>query len=213
MWTSSCLSNTHVWIFGDSNGVRLFDVVSNLINAATVVPGYWPFQFIKADNKYNTTVTFSPVEYPKFMGHWWRERLLYGGVAKQIDNITSKGSLILVIHYYLHISYSHLNVVFMRLKAAKEAIQRLMDRNPDVIVGIRGPHVTSIEYNFNHAIGGDNLGIYLNEMTRYVFKDLKHKVVFLDGWGMTIALENEFIHPVDAVPFEMMRTLLAFKCA
>ncbi|CAG5114478.1 unnamed protein product, partial [Candidula unifasciata] len=211
-WTISCLKNSSVWVFGDSNGVRLVGVTSALTQAEKRTET-WPEQFIKTDQQNGIHFIFTPLEYPVYLGQAWRRRLPYGGVAKQIDQIPSNGTHLLMIHYYLHITPSHLNIAYLRLTAVRDAIQRLLARNPNVVVGIRGPHVSSVELNFNHAVGGDNLGRYLLAMTRHVFVDLMHKVILLDGWEMTVALENSWYHPVNTVPAELVRTLLAFKCS
>lgn len=211
-WAVSCLRNSSVWVFGDSNGYRFIAALVALTKAEKT-PANWHNQFIKRDKLNGITFTFTALEYPLYLGYSWASRLFYGGVAKQIDNIPSNGTHFLVIHYYYHIVPSHLNIAYFRLTALRDAIQRLINRNPDVVVGIRGPHVSSIEYDFNHTVGGDNLGAYFLEMLQHVFADLKNKVIFLDGWEMTLAMENPWLHPDNAIPNELVRTLLAFSCS
>lgn len=208
----SCLRNSSVWVFGDSNGLRFSESISSLTKVE-YTPVSWPYQFKKRDKLNGITFTFTPPEYPIYLGQVWRPRLPYGGVAKQIDEIPSNGTHFLVIHYFYHIVPSHLSIAYLRLKAVRDAIQRLINRNPNVVVGIRGPHVSSVEFDYNHAVGGDNLGVYFLEMIQHIFADLKHKVIFLDGWQMTVALENDWIHPNNIVPYQLARTLLAFKCS
>ncbi|BFZ25924.1 hypothetical protein BsWGS_28962 [Bradybaena similaris] len=197
-WTVSCLKNSVFWIFGDSNGIRLFNVLSNLTKQGTVQ---------------RIPLMFSKLEFPVYHGSQWRQRLSHECISRLVDQIPSNGTHFLVIHYYLHIAPTHLSVVYLRLKAAHDAVQRLINRNPNVVVGIRGPHVTSVDHERNHAVGGDNLGAFWLEMIQYVFADLRSKVVFLDGWEMTIALENPSYHPHDCVPQQLLRTLLAFRCS
>ncbi|BFZ12679.1 hypothetical protein BsWGS_15718 [Bradybaena similaris] len=210
-WAVDCLHNSNVWIFGDSNGYRLMQAVLR-ITANLVGNLSWPKQYIRWDNINGIKFIFTPSEYPVFLHRQWRQRLRYGGVAKQIDKIPSSGTHFIVIHYFLHLSASHLSVAFLRWKAAHDAIQRLVARNPNVIVGIQGPHVSSIESRKSHAAFGDNLGMFLREMIQYIFADLKHKVIFLDSWEMTEALENSYFHPSDIVFQQLLRTLLAFRC-
>lgn len=210
-WTVDCLHNSHVWIFGDSNGHRMMEAVLSI--TGHLLPNLsWPQQYIRRDNFNGITFIFTPTEYPVFLHQQWHQRLPYGGVAKQIDKIPSRGTHFLVIHYFLHLSASHLSVAFLRWKAAHDAIQRLVARNPDVVVGIRGPHVSSVESRKSHAGFGDNLGMFLLEMIQYIFADLKHRAIFLDGWEMTVALENSEFQPSNIVPQQLLRTLLAFKC-
>ncbi|CAL1532344.1 unnamed protein product [Lymnaea stagnalis] len=211
-WTVSCLQNTTIRVIGDSNGVRLFRQLKSASQCVTTQRGGWPDQETCTNVNKDITVVFTPHEYPLYLAVGWTKKLPYGGVAKQIDALPSAGRVLLVVHYYLHVVVSHLAVTRVRLAALRDAIDRLLKRNPYAMVAFRGPHVTSYDWDNNHTLGGDVLGGFYLNMLKEVFSNLKAKVVFLDGWEMTSSIENELYHPTDHVPREMIRTLLSFRC-
>ncbi|CAL1532345.1 unnamed protein product [Lymnaea stagnalis] len=211
-WTASCLQNTTIHVIGDSNGVRLYSHLRSASQCVTTQPGGWPDQEVCTNFKKGITVVFTPHEYPLYLGLPWKHKLLYGGVAKQIDAMPSKGRVVVIVHYFLHVMVSHLAVTRVRLIALRDAIDRLLKRNPDAMAAFRGPHVSSFEWDYNHTIGGDVLGMIYLSMLKEIFSTLKDKVVFLDGWDMTSSIENSAFHPTTNVPHEMIRTLLSFRC-
>ncbi|KAH9504898.1 hypothetical protein Btru_060960 [Bulinus truncatus] len=211
-WARSCLRDTTVWVFGDSNGVRLFNAVKKYTNCSKMTHGIWPLSGNCTLEKHNITIVFTPHELPLYQKFEWTPRLGYRSVAEYIKMTPSAGKHIFIIHYYLHVTPSHLAVLHARLLSLSDAVRQLVARNPDAFFVIRGPHAISLDYNGNHAIGGDNLGPFYVRLLRETFRDLQDKIIYLDGWGMTVSMENARNHPDDRVPEEMIRTVLAFRC-
>ncbi|CAL1532346.1 unnamed protein product, partial [Lymnaea stagnalis] len=209
-WTHRCLRDTRIYTIGDSNAVRLYASLKAVIPCNVTEPGAWPHREVCRNDQLNVTMSFTPHEYPIICFPF--NRTSYGSVPQQIDAIPAAGKVLVVFHYFVHMMQSHLAVVHARLKSARRAIESLLKRNPDAFVAIRGPHVSSYDWVANHATGADNLGTFYLGIIQEEFRDLSDRVLFLDGWGMTLALENAFLHPVDQVPKEMIRTLLAFHC-
>ncbi|XP_055890467.1 NXPE family member 1-like [Biomphalaria glabrata] len=211
-WAMSCLKNTTIMVFGDSNALRIFDVLSDMTNCTGVSYTLWPKAGTCSNNDSGITLSFTPHELPKYQHTYWTPKLDYKAVAEQISATPSVGKYIIIVHYYLHATPSHLSVVHSRIKSLAESIRHLARRNPDVLFVFRGPHVTSYDWDINHTIGGDSLGQFYLQLIQETFRDLRDKIVYLDGWGMTLAIENAELHPTDRVPQEMTRTLLSFRC-
>ncbi|XP_055892455.1 NXPE family member 1-like [Biomphalaria glabrata] len=211
-WAMSCLKNTTILIIGDSNAVRLFRALSQITHCTGLSSSLWPKAGTCRNKDANIILSFTPHELPLYQHSSWTPKLNYKGVAEQISATPSVGKYIIIVHYYLHATPSHLSVVHSRIKSLAEAIRHLARRNPDVLFAFRGPHVTSFDWDINHTIGGDSLGTLYLQLIQETFQDLRDKIVYLDGWGMTIALENAEFHPTDRVPQEMIRTLLSFRC-
>ncbi|XP_059145983.1 NXPE family member 4-like [Physella acuta] len=207
-----CLRDTSIWVFGDSNGVRLYGQLRGWIQCSTTQSGAWPYREVCKNSGNNITLTFTPHEYPLYLGSEWTNTLPYDSVAQHIDAMPSNGKIIVVFHYFLHALTSHLSLAELRLRSVTEACKRLLDRNPDATIAFRGPHVASLEWDYNHTVSGDSLGEFYLKIILNVFKELMKRVVFLDGWDMTIALENSGFHPTDNVPKYLINTLLAFRC-
>ena len=71
---------------------------------------------------------------------WWC-KIFKPNVHPQIlDSVPSTGRYVVVIHLYLHYSMHHYSVVRSRLRAVRAATDRLLARNPDAMVVLRGPH-------------------------------------------------------------------------
>ncbi|XP_059158730.1 NXPE family member 4-like [Physella acuta] len=207
-----CLRDTSIWVFGDSNGVRLYWQLESVTRCSTTQPGAWPHKAVCKNKGNNITLSFTPHEYPIYLGASWTTKLPYDGVVQHIDALPSNGKIIVIFHYYLHAMTSHLSFAELRLRSVTAACKRLLDRNPDVTIAFRGPHVSSFEWDINHTISGDSLGTFYVKIILNVFKDLMNRIIFLDVWDMTIALENSEFHPTDDVPKYMLNMLLSFRC-
>ncbi|RUS91592.1 hypothetical protein EGW08_000707 [Elysia chlorotica] len=207
-----CLSNSQIYVIGDSNANRLYSRLLARFPTQKTMPGAWPRAAESQNKSFNISVKFLPHEYPLFLGQRWEPLLPYGGVEKIIDSVPSTGRQLIILHYYLHLMPFHLSVARSRVVAAVKAIARLLIRNPNAHVAFRGPHVTSREWDINHSIGGDALGKQYLDIISSAFEGLKHRVVFLDGWEMTTALENAEFHPNNKVPNEMVLTFMSFLC-
>ncbi|GFN84668.1 nxpe family member 3 [Plakobranchus ocellatus] len=207
-----CFSNSTVYVIGDSNANRIYSILVSRTESITTEPGSWPRRAVAQNKAWGITVEFRPHDYPLFLKQSWEPLLRYGSVETQIDAIPSQGRFIVILHYFLHLVPFHLSVVQSRVEAAARSIRRLLNRNPEARVAFRGPHVASQDSDINHAVGGDNLGRQYMEIISKAFTDLKERVVFLDGWEMTISKENAEFHPDDSVPFEMVRIFMSFLC-
>ncbi|KAK6982030.1 NXPE family member 4-like isoform X1, partial [Biomphalaria glabrata] len=211
-FVESCLSDTTVWFFGDSNSVRLFNDLTALTHCNGLTNSLWPLAGSCSNRKANMTLRFNPHEMPLYQHFHWTPRLGYKSVADYIRATPSVGKYIFIVHYYLHVTPSHLSVLHSRLRHLRDAIAEVASRNPDVLFAFRGPHVVSYDYNYNHAVGGDSLVKFYVQLLLETFRGLRDKVLYLDGWGMSLAIENSLNHPSDSIPEEMIKTVLSFRC-
>ncbi|XP_005100083.1 NXPE family member 2 [Aplysia californica] len=208
-----CLRNTTVRIFGDSNGLQLLGVFKALtgVTCSGAVP-IWTVKTVCHRKDLNFRLIFNPHEYHIYLKSSFSPVARYGGVPFQMDAIPSSGRYVVIVHYYLHIVGAHLSVAHNRLLALKKAVRRLLSRNPQAIFVFRGPHIISLEWTDNHSMGGDVQALFYLPIIREVFWDIRDKVIFLDGWEMTTAIENRDIHPNACVPRGMIQLLLSFIC-
>lgn len=210
-WAQTCLSNSTVFVFGDSNSDIMYDVLLSITECTNVI-GRWHRNSVSvcARPELGLTLRFISHESPRFVS---LSREDYSGsVARHLDRLPSTGRYIVIVHYYLHYVTSHLSVLYLRMKAIREASERLVKRNPQALIGVRGPHIVTKDWDINHSYGGDSLGPKYLEIILDVFKGLENQVVFLDGWGMTISTENANFHPPHFVSRGMIKLLLSFQC-
>ena len=214
-WMRACLKDSSVWIIGDSNGVRLYYKVAQSANLDHLDYGAMPFFDVMTRSKKtdNIKVHFTPHEHPLYVSKAWKQLDVdYIGVPDKIDAIPSKGRQFLVIHYFLHVTTVHLGLARARFESARDAIVRLLARNPQAYVAIRGPHTVSLNHYYDIAIGGDSLARHLVEIIAEVFEDLQDRVIFLDGWETSLTVGSSGIHPDGSVPEEVSRRFFSFIC-
>ena len=214
-WMRACLKDSSVWIIGDSNGIRQYYKVAVSAGLKHLFYGPMPFFDVvsRSSRKENINVHYSPHEHPLYVTKDWKQLDVdFVSVPAKIDAIPSKGRHILIFHYFLHLTPVHLGLARSRFQAAHGAILRLLARNPQATVAIRGPHTVSLNAKFDIAIGGDSLAHFLVDIIKDVFKDVQDRVLFLDGWELSLSLESAGIHPAGAVPIEISRRLFSFVC-
>ncbi|XP_059159236.1 NXPE family member 2-like [Physella acuta] len=208
-WTLKCLRNTSVWIFGDSNARFTYDMILELTKCNKTEGGY-PLRGTCKKPETELSINVFCHEGPAYTYSQRNEN--YTGIPNFIQKLPKNQKHILIIQYYLHYTASHLAVLSLRMKSLRAAIEKLLEENPNVLIGLRGPHIASLYYNYNHAIGGDPLGPQYIYIIRERFKGLEDKVVFLDLWEMSIGIENFDYHPPQYVNREMFKFLLSFQC-
>ena len=54
--------------------------------------------------------------------------------------------------------------------------------------------------------------IFHSQIVKEIFRPIRNKVIFLDGWDMGTAIENMIIHPHPGVPKGMVMLLMSFVC-
>ncbi|XP_059168799.1 NXPE family member 2-like [Physella acuta] len=208
-WTLKCLRNTSVWIFGDSNARMTYDTILELTKCNKTEGGY-PLKGTCTKPETGLSINVFCHEGPAYTYSQRNEN--YTGIPSFIQKLPKNQKHILIIQYYLHYTAAHLAVLSLRMKSLRAAIEKLLEENPNVLIGLRGPHIASLYYNYNHAIGGDPLGPQYIHIIRERFKGLEDKVVFLDLWEMSIGIENFHYHPPQYVNLEMFKLLLSFQC-
>ncbi|XP_059175210.1 NXPE family member 4-like [Physella acuta] len=206
--TRNCLRNTSVWIFGDSNGRLAYFSFTDIVQCVKK-EGAYPDRASCVIPEYNINITLLAHEPPKYV--WTRRSDNFTGVPDFIQTLPRNKKHVLIIHYYLHYTAAHLSVLSLRMRKLRDAIEKMLETNPNVLVGLRIPHVTS-KYYKNHAVGGDPLGPQYIELIRERFRGLEDKVVFLDLWEMSIGIENVDYHPPQYINREMIKFLLSFQC-
>ena len=216
----ACLTNTTVWFLGDSNTQALIDNFKTLLDynrmnsKCSVETNLWyatrtcslsginaKFHYMRHENTFyfSKQIDSLPAK---------REKSL----VELIDSLPSTGRIVVVVHYFMHVVVAHLSVARDRLQRLHGAMSRLARRNPDAVLALRGPHITQKEWEVNHLQGGDTQGMLYLKMIKDLFRDMQEKVIFLDGWDMSIAIENDLFHPPAQIPMGMVKLLLDFAC-
>ncbi|XP_052104820.1 NXPE family member 3-like [Mytilus californianus] len=91
---------------------------------------------------------------------------------------------------------------------AKDSIVKFLDRVPGAKIFIKGPH--SLEYN--NGVPYDFVRYLQDKIIFKIFDNIKHKVVYLNEWDMTVASESKAIHPSNDLIHQMVQDLLSYIC-
>ncbi|CAG5126372.1 unnamed protein product, partial [Candidula unifasciata] len=112
---------------------------------------------------------------------------------KLFGSIPSEGRYIINIHHFLHLSAHHISIFERYLTAVRNAIIRLLERNPHVLITLRGPHVA--EHPPYFCLSTDAWAQYITTIQKETFRDLQDRVIYFPFWDITVASEDTDIHP------------------
>jgi len=97
------------------------------------------------------------------------------------------------------------------VRSSRDAVRRLLDRNPQARVVIRGPHVTYRGWDL-HYVGGDGLARFMEDILVQEYQTLRDRVVYLRAWDMTLAAENTDFHVNPMCLNQLSNLVLDYTC-
>ena len=159
----------------------------------------------------NFTLRFYPHEFTAYIHTAFQPIRRLGSVVQILEGIPTTGRFIVLVHIYLHPTFAHLSVAYQRLVALKAAIKVTLARNSRVVFAFRGPHVCS-KNSKPSSMGGNVQVLLFSNIVREIFQSVQDSVIYLDGWDMSVAIENSAFHPPDYFATEMVKLLLSFVC-
>ncbi|KAK7002653.1 NXPE family member 4, partial [Biomphalaria glabrata] len=111
--------------------------------------------------------------------------------TRLLDSIPNEGKFIIYFHHFMHINSFHLSLLENRLQMIREAVKRLLARNPHVIFLYQSAHYVSVLDSYEYTRHGK----FFAEFQRRVLRGLGERVMFVNVWPMTIAVDNNNVHP------------------
>ena len=117
--------------------------------------------------------------------------------VKEMDAIPARGKYIVHLHHFLHFMPFHFGLVEHRLHLLRAATERLLARNPQVIVVYQ-----SAFSSYDHSPKNKHkLNALLVELQRTVMSGLGPRVMFVRTFPITVAIENKSGHPKESNKF------------
>ncbi|KAK7491976.1 hypothetical protein BaRGS_00016822 [Batillaria attramentaria] len=139
----------------------------------------------------------------------WKTVQNHRALSFFLDQIPATGNYVIMIHLYSHFFNVHPGIYAYHVRDAARGVRRLLDRNPLAKVFIRGPH----------AFGGDGFQIYSDshahrclQITKSEFRPLLSRIVLLNAWDMTVAINNRDLHPPSYVVRSLIGLMLGHVC-
>ena len=216
---STCFTNHSIHILGDSNGRKNFVRLCRSLNATSssdlsnVTGWHFPLKCVRPD--LNISVTWHAHANPFSSVDWaiqWKAHDITGinqdvissipakgylvPTSTYLDQLPSCGRLLVVLHHYFHFTMYHISAYHAMVVSIRDAVKRLVERNSEVLVVVRGPHSLYKGWD-KHYVGGDGLGRFMEEILIQEFRDLSEggRVIYLRTWDMTVATVNTDQHP------------------
>ena len=161
--------------------------------------------------RHGLRLSWFPHAYPFYTGQgMWSDNLAKHSPSHVLRGLPSSGKYVILIHLYLHFSLQPTSVYVRHVRDAARAVRDLLARNSQVTVFVRGPH----------ALCGDRYGLtgdfHAERCARVLgreFRGLRDRVVFLNAWDMTVALESCDLHPPRAVLTALVGMLFDRLCS
>ncbi|CAG2203089.1 unnamed protein product [Mytilus edulis] len=212
----ACLRNREIYMVGDSTVREWLLSIVDILNLALSVKrtsdalkGYHqPIKAFSKNKRDNITVTWAAHEFP-FFTYSRNATIHHFKPASYHLNVIRSKNPIVVLHLYIHIGYAPLSVYEEHVMNAKDAINKFLDRVPGAKIFIKGPHY--FEHN-NEGVPYDFVRFLQDKMIFKIFDNIKHKVVYLNEWDITVSSENKDMHPSYDLRKPMIHELLSYIC-
>ncbi|KAH9495285.1 hypothetical protein Btru_016313 [Bulinus truncatus] len=192
-----CLKDTQVILVGDSNSREQYDILTRLVPCESRLVRLaikWLRELKCVNTTNNITFQFLPHSFP-FFG-LMEDKRTHSDVYSEVqllDSIPKDGKYIVHLHTFIHLAPFHLSLLETRLKLVRDAMKRLLDRNPHVIIIYQSAHSFYSIQSMN--------GAFILEIQRNILKGLGDRVMFMFTWPMTVATDNNDLHPAVAISF------------
>lgn len=118
-------------------------------------------------------------------------------------------SLILLLHFNLHYQAYPTEQFRIRIKRTVEAVTLLITSKPDTTVLIKGPHVSLDDSRWYDP----HISLLYRDIIELVFRDIRHHVIYLDVWTLTVAHNSEHIHPSGDAFESQLHQLMSYLCS
>ncbi|RUS84943.1 hypothetical protein EGW08_007305, partial [Elysia chlorotica] len=212
---NNCLSGSTLFMLGDSNLRHMLEMLAQygLCTPTAQLVGKlnWHSPQLCINHQYKYLIRWRTHALPFHTNaDHWAPRTNQQSLGLSIDEIPPTGKYIVLLHMYLHFTTHHYSVYIARVRAMRDAVQRLLARNPDAKVVIRGPHAAF--KGWNPMLGGDAQALLYLDILKSEFRHLYDKVLLLDFWDMTVAWESGDFHPEAKITQQMLRVLFGYVC-
>ncbi|XP_059166843.1 NXPE family member 3-like [Physella acuta] len=205
-----CLNGTQVLILGDSNSRHQLVVLQTMTGCQHKMKRsketkHAPLQ-CDIDNLGLSIKYFLP-RHPFYgsIGEDLPNSVLHSTI-QIMDGIPASGKYLVHLHQFLHLMPFHLSVAEHHLRLVRAAIQRLVSRNPSVLVVYQTAHTALAGVYRNKQ----TLGVYLLELQRRMLRGLGDRVMLAVTWPMTLVSENSDPHP--AIRDQFLKLYMGHLC-
>ncbi|XP_019614371.1 PREDICTED: NXPE family member 3-like [Branchiostoma belcheri] len=206
-----CLQNKTIDFLGDSTLRQWIEFLAKLLDMDRIPDPYFTSDTVGPERFMEPTWNISS----RYQSHGppvktlvWSNASVMSSLVRVIDNIAGGPNRVVVITLGMHFSNHPLDVFIRRARAVRDAILRLLSRQPETIIVMKTPN-TSSSRSFYYTDDWSLFQMYL--VMKEIFSGLS--VVFVDAWEMTdCQFHEDNIHPPNDVIGEEVAYMLAYVC-
>ncbi|KAI8496939.1 Neurexophilin [Branchiostoma belcheri] len=206
-----CLQNKTIDFLGDSTLRQWTEFLAKLLDMDRIPDPYFTSDTVGPERFMEPTWNITS----RYQSHGppvktlvWSNASVMSSLVRVIDNIAGGPNRVVVVTLGMHFSNHPLGVFIRRARAVRDAILRLLSRQPETIIVIKTPN-TSSSRSFYYTDDWSLFQIYL--VMKEIFSGLS--VVFVDAWEMTdCQFHEDNIHPPNDVIGEEVAYMLAYVC-
>ncbi|XP_052762207.1 NXPE family member 2-like [Mya arenaria] len=212
-----CIQNKTIYLLGDSTLRQWFSIdLQKRFNCSISTEAWTNDKWHKptecTNRISNLTIVWYPHSQPFFVGDGF-DKIKYTlkSIARYIDDIEGNENAIVVVHVFCHNIPFHPNVFRIKIQTIRDAVKRLLTRNPIAKVLIKGPH--SFKNSPPNPRWNDMFGLVYANILYEEFIELHDKVYYLNNRDATDAQQTEYNHPEEYIVWAMVSQMLTFACS
>ena len=206
---NKCLRNNSLLLIGDSTMRQWYSFLERNLSCSRITEKWtipiWHKMTMCSKSSLNLKIQWIPHSQPCFGEIWMANGKSVSAVMDAIPNNTQ---VVLVFGNFNHLIRYHHSVFQIRMRKISNSARRLLQRNPNTKIFIKGPHT----FNNKRNIDLDYHGYLFKHIIYEEFKDLHDKVFFLDQTDMTIAKALQSVHPNEDIIRASVYQMLGFIC-
>ncbi|XP_067676425.1 NXPE family member 3-like [Haliotis asinina] len=201
-----CLKGRTLWLPGDSTSTQFKTSLHSFLKFKSHSRGHEPV--IDTDSGYNFSISFHAHEFPFYHGHSRCSRSTNQAEDIILDHLPNTTKDIVVLYLYIHFSFVHPDVFRQHVRRLVPSAKNLLARAPNVTLAVRGPHA------FFRSERGllSYWGLLYADIWHEEFASLQDRIVYLDFWDFSMALELDNVHPPLNTVDKMVHHMMSLLC-
>ncbi|KAL4222941.1 Neurexophilin and PC-esterase domain [Mactra antiquata] len=212
---TDCIRNKRIYMIGDSTLRHWYLNLKEQTKCVATTGKWTKMKWHKASECELKDIGFKmgwyPHSQPFCVGNTWENaEHTHISIARRIDNIPDNENAVVVFQLFMHQLAFHHTVAQGRYKLIRKSVERLLRRNKNAVVLIKGPHT------FSQTPAAERLNdCYVGLFTKIlydIFKGLHDRVVLLNNQDATIAAHIAWNHPPQNIISAMLEQMFYFAC-
>ncbi|OWF48792.1 NXPE family member 3 [Mizuhopecten yessoensis] len=137
-----CFANRQLLLIGDSNVRSSGTTIINKMEFKHLKGNpnsHLPQDVLAYDKNNSITLSMFPHQLP-YYAHKFVDKNVFVSAAKRLDDIPAGDNRIILIHLWMHMLRISVHAFRHHVRQIRQAIERLIQRSPNVHISIKGPH-------------------------------------------------------------------------